>query len=163
MESQTCAVGGWGLMFGTKSQINTFFLTPSLTQFTLFTRITLLPPLSSLSTLFTLFRLFLLIPTLTRLKLLILLYTASTLALIIMPIYIAIRLKHYWIVAQLASEQNVGWMNGWMGEWIPLRLLWLLEHLRSFIMSSKMSLMVKLATKTQDYVNMHWFLGNITV
>ena len=66
--------------------------------------------------LFTLFRLFLLIPTLTRLKLLILLYTASTLALIIMPIYIAIMLKHYWIVAQLASEQNVGWMNGWMGE-----------------------------------------------
>ena len=25
MESQTCAVGGWGLMFGTNSQINTFF------------------------------------------------------------------------------------------------------------------------------------------
>ena len=32
MESQTCAVGGWGPMFGTKSQINTFFLTPSLMQ-----------------------------------------------------------------------------------------------------------------------------------
>ena len=30
MESQTCAVGGWGPMFGTKSQKKTFFLTPSL-------------------------------------------------------------------------------------------------------------------------------------
>ena len=30
VESQTCAVGRWGPMFGTKSQINTFFLTPSL-------------------------------------------------------------------------------------------------------------------------------------
>ena len=25
MESQTCTVGGWGPMFGKKSQINTFF------------------------------------------------------------------------------------------------------------------------------------------
>ena len=33
MESQTCAAGGWGPMFGTKSQINTvFFLTPSLSN-----------------------------------------------------------------------------------------------------------------------------------
>ena len=30
VESQKCAVGGWGLMFGTKFQINPFFLTPSL-------------------------------------------------------------------------------------------------------------------------------------
>ena len=27
MESQTCAVGGWGAMFGTKSQKNVFFYT----------------------------------------------------------------------------------------------------------------------------------------
>ena len=32
MESQMCAVGGWGPMFGTKSQINTFFLTPFLNK-----------------------------------------------------------------------------------------------------------------------------------
>ena len=30
VESQTCAVGGWGPMFGTKSQKKRFFLTPSL-------------------------------------------------------------------------------------------------------------------------------------
>ena len=32
VESQTCAVGGWGPMFGTKSQKNVFFLTLSLMQ-----------------------------------------------------------------------------------------------------------------------------------
>ena len=30
VESQTCAVGGWGPMFGTKSQKNVFFFTPFL-------------------------------------------------------------------------------------------------------------------------------------
>lgn len=32
VESQTCAVGGWGPMFGTKSQISTVFFTPSLKE-----------------------------------------------------------------------------------------------------------------------------------